>query len=124
MSLLLDTHVVLWWLADDPRLHESARALIRSEPDVFVSSATVWEIAVKQAVGKLEGPEDLPEQVLAAQFAVLDITARHGIAAARLPPHHRDPFDRILVAQAGVERLTLATSDRNVQRYDVSILPV
>jgi PIN domain nuclease of toxin-antitoxin system len=124
MRLLLDTHVVLWWLEDHPRLSGHVADLLLSETDVFVSSASVWEIAVKQALGRLQGPEDLPEQVLAAQFAVLDITARHGIAAARLPLHHRDPFDRILVAQAVGEGLTIATADRHVQRYDVPILPV
>ena len=124
MRLLLDTHVVLWWLDDDPRLSGDVANLLLSEPDVFVSSASIWEIAVKQALGKLEGPEDLPERVLAAQFSVLDITAHHGIAAARLPPHHRDAFDRILVAQAAIEGLTIVTRDRDVQRYDVPLLPL
>jgi PIN domain nuclease of toxin-antitoxin system len=124
MKLLLDTHVVLWWLDDDPRLSSDVANVLLSEPDVFVSSASIWEIAIKQALGKLEGPEDLPERVLTAQFSVLDITARHAIAAARLPPHHRDPFDRVIVAQAAVEGLTIATRDRDVERYDVPLLRV
>ena len=122
MRLLLDTHVLLWWIDDDPRLSSDLAPLLRSEPDVFVSSASIWEIAVKQALGKLEAPEDLAERALAAQFPVLDITDRHGIAAARLPLHHRDPFDRILVAQTITEDLTLVTRDRQVQQYDLPIL--
>src|SRR3954453_18137261 len=113
MRLLLDTHVVVWWLEDHPRLSSDIANLLLSEPDVFVSSASIWEIAVKQALGKLAGPEDLPERVLAGQFPVLDITARHGIAAARLPHHHRDPFDRILVAPGAVEEIPLATPARH-----------
>jgi PIN domain nuclease of toxin-antitoxin system len=124
MRLLLDTHVVLWWIEDDPRLSSDVAALLRSEPDVFVSSASIWEIAIKQVLGKLEGPGDLPERSLTAQFPVLDMTARHGIVAARLPLHHGDPFDRMLVAQAITEELTLVTRDRRVQQYDVALLPV
>jgi len=124
MRLLLDTHVVLWWIEDDPRLSSDVAALLRSEPDVFVSSASIWEIAIKQVLGKLEGPGDLPERALTAQFPVLHMTARHGIVAARLPLHHGDPFDRMLVAQAISEDLTLVTRDRRVQQYDVALLPV
>jgi PIN domain nuclease of toxin-antitoxin system len=124
VRLLLDTHVVLWWVDGSPRISSEIADLLLAEPDVFVSSASVWEIAVEQALGKLEGPEDLPERVLAAQFPVLDMTGRHGIAAARLPPHHRDPFDRMLIAQATVEGLTLVTADRQVQKYDVPLLRV
>src|SRR4051794_35976621 len=115
MRLLLDTHVLLWWIDDNPRLPDEVASLLMSESDVFVSSASIWEIAVKQALGKLEGPEDLPERALEAQFSVLDMPARHGIAAARLPPHHRDPFDRMLMAQATLEELTLVTADRQLQ---------
>jgi PIN domain nuclease of toxin-antitoxin system len=124
MRLLIDTHVLVWWIADDPRLPGDIAGVLAFEPDVFVSSASIWEIAVKQALGKLEGPEDLPELALASQFPVLDMTARHAIAAARLPPHHRDPFDRMLIAQATLEDLTLVTADRQVQRYDVPLLKV
>ena len=124
MKLLLDTHVVLWWLAGDRRLGADVKQLIDHEPDVFVSSASIWEISVKQARGKLEGPDDLPERVLGSGLVVLDITGRHGLAAGRLPLVHRDPFDRMLVAQATLEELTLVTADRQVQLYDVPILKV
>ena len=122
MRLLLDTHVVLWWLAGDQRLGGDLKGVIEHEPDVFLSSASVWEIAVKSAQGCLPGPTDLPERVLAAGLPTLDINARHGIVAARLPLHHRDPFDRMLVAQAITEDLTLVTRDREVQQYEVALL--
>ena len=122
MRLLLDTHVLLWWIDDSPRLPAGVDDLLTSEPDVFVSSASIWEITVKQVLGKLEGPPDLPERAAAAQFPVLDMTARHGIAAGRLPMLHRDPFDRMMIAQALVEGLTLVTADRQVQKYDVPLL--
>jgi len=84
----------------------------------------VWEVAIKQAAGRLDGPDQLPERILASGLRPLPMTATHGIAAARLPPLHRDPFDRLLVAQALIEGLTLATRDRMVQRYDVPLLRV
>jgi PIN domain nuclease of toxin-antitoxin system len=124
VRLLLDTHVVLWWLAGDPRVGADVKQLIDHEPDVFVSSASIWEISIKHARGKLEGPDDLTERVLGSGLGILDVTGRHGVAAGRLPPHHRDPFDRMLVAQAALEELTLVTADRQVQRYDVPLLKV
>src|SRR5438093_8868214 len=100
MSLLLDTHVVLWWLTDDPTLSADIKARLDHEPDVYVSCATIWEVATKQAIGKLKAPADLPERVRDSGFRPLPITADHAIAAARLPLVHRDPFDRMLIAQA------------------------
>jgi PIN domain nuclease of toxin-antitoxin system len=124
MSLLLDTHVVLWWLADDPTLSADIKARLDHEPDVYVSSATIWEVAIKQAIGKLKEPADLPERVRDSGFRPLPITADHAIAAARLPLIHRDPFDRMLIAQARCEDLTLVTRDPYAQRYEVSLLGV
>ena len=123
MSLLLDTHVVLWWLADDITLAGEVKARLDHEVDIYLSSATIWEVTIKQSLGKL-GPADLPERVRDSGFRPLPITAEHGIAAGRLPLHHRDPFYRMLVAQAQTEGLTLVTRDSDIQKYDVSVLAV
>lgn len=124
MRLLLDTHVVLWWMTDDPALSHRTKALLDNEPDVYVSAATVWEVAVKQATGKLTGPTDLPELIRDSEFRTLPVTADHAITAGRLPPIHRDPFDRILIAQAQRENLTLATRDNLIPRYIVATLDI
>lgn len=121
MRLLLDTHVVLWWLADDPTLSEEIKILIDEEPEVYVSPATIWEISIKEATGKL-APANLPERIRDAQFRELPITVDHAIVAGRLPLIHRDPFDRMLVAQARCENLTLATRDAHIQKYEVAVL--
>ncbi|WP_067864512.1 type II toxin-antitoxin system VapC family toxin [Nocardia shimofusensis] len=122
MSLLLDTHVVLWWFAAEPRLSDEVKARLDHEPDVHLSAVTLWEIAIKQALGKLAGPEDLLERIRAAGFVELPIRHDHAVAAGRLPLIHRDPFDRMLVAQANCEGLTLVTADPWCQKYDVSLL--
>jgi PIN domain nuclease of toxin-antitoxin system len=122
VSLLLDTHVVLWWLADDPSLSGEIKARLDHEPDIYVSVATIWEVAIKQAIGKLKDPADLPERILSSGFRELPITAGHALAAGRLPMIHRDPFDRMLVAQARCEDLTLVTRDSRCQQYDVAVL--
>jgi PIN domain nuclease of toxin-antitoxin system len=123
VSLLLDTHVVLWWLADDPQLPDEIKDRLDHEPDVRVSSATIWEIVVKQALGKITAPEGLPERVRDTGFRELPIGFAHAMAAGRLPLIHRDPFDRMLVAQARCEGLTLVTGDSRCQQYDVAVLP-
>jgi PIN domain nuclease of toxin-antitoxin system len=114
---------LLWWLADDPALNAAARAAIRPPHTlVFVSAATAWEISIKQALGKLEAPNDLAEALTANRFHALPITVAHALAAGRLPRYHDDPFDRMLVAQAQVEQLTLVTHDPQLQPYGISIL--
>ena len=120
MRLLLDTHVLLWWLADDPSLGEEARAGI-SDPgsSVFVSAATVWEVSIKRTLGKLEAPSDLVSQIELNSFEPLSMTVSHAYAAGALPRHHDDPFDRMLVAQAMAEDLTLLTRDPRIRVYDV-----
>lgn len=122
MRLLLDTHVVLWWLMDEPALPADVKTMVDEEPDVFVSPATLWEIAIKQAAGKIEAPDDLAERILGADLIELPIRSVHAVAAGRLPPIHRDPFDRMLIAQARKERLTLVTRDKEIHKYDVEVL--
>ena len=122
MSLLLDTHIVIWWLTDDPTLSEDIKDRLDHEPDVYVSAATVWEVAIKQAIGKLKEPVDLPERIRDSGFRELPIRSDHAIVAGRLPLIHRDPFDRILVAQARCEKLTLVSRDPEVQKYEVPVL--
>jgi PIN domain nuclease of toxin-antitoxin system len=122
MRLLLDTHVLLWWLADDPALARQARQLIANEPEVFASAASAWEIAIKRALGKLEAPEDLATALDAGEIARLPIEFEHAALAGALPRHHDDPFDRMLVAQAQCEGLTLLTSDPRISSYAVAVV--
>jgi PIN domain nuclease of toxin-antitoxin system len=123
VSLLLDTHALLWWLADDPTLSDAARTAIANEARIFVSAATVWEIAIKQNAGRLDAPSDLEEEVERNGFEPLPITLTHAYAAGFLPKHHEDPFDRMLIAQAAIEGLKLVTRDRRFTRYGVATLP-
>lgn len=110
--LLLDTHVLIWWLTDDPKLGPRARAMIADERnEVYVSAVSAWEISIKRALGKLDAPEDLGSILEDEGFEVLPITFFHGEQAGRLPLHHRDPFDRMLIVQAQAEGLELVTSD-------------
>ena len=123
MILSLDTHVLLWWLADDPRLSHTARAAISTGANlVFVSAAAAWEIVIKSALGKLDVPSNLEAALTANRFEPLPITIPHSLAVANLPHHHNDPFDRLLIAQAKVEGLTLVTGDEQIKRYDVAIM--
>lgn len=122
--LLLDTHVLLWWLAHDPALGFDAYEAIRdAHNDVYVSAASTWEASIKKALGKLEAPDDLDRIVEVERFLKLPISLYHGQMAGQLPPYHRDPFDRMLVAQAQAEGLTVVTADRNIPRYGVQTLP-
>ena len=123
MKLLLDTHALLWRLADSPRLGSEARARIADPASlVFVSAASVWEIAVKREAGRLVAPGDVSSWIDDNGFLPLSIDVEHAIAAAELPAHHRDPFDRLLVAQARIESLTLVAQDTEIARYDVSLI--
>lgn len=123
MRLLLDTHVILWWLEDNPTLSSEVKDSIDTDLDVFVSAASLWEVSIKQSQGKL-GPADLSERILATGLRELSFTAMHAISAGRLPMIHRDPFDRMLIAQAKTEGLTLATRDEYILKYDVPLLHV
>jgi PIN domain nuclease of toxin-antitoxin system len=123
MKLLLDTHVLLWWLAGDDALPTRAAIAIADAGNaVSVSAATAWEIGIKKAAGRLEAPDDLPEALHANRFDPLAISVAHAIAAGALPPHHADPFGRMLIAQASLEALTLVTVDRRFADYDVDLL--
>jgi PIN domain nuclease of toxin-antitoxin system len=120
--LLLDTHVFLWWRSDSRRLGAGARRAIAEADVVFVSAATAWEAAIKIALGRLRVPDTIESGVEASGFEKLPIGFPHAEAAARLAPHHADPFDRMLVAQARIEGLTLVTHDRRLGRYEVDVL--
>lgn len=125
MRILLDTHILLWWLGDDPVLPAPAAAAIAdADNEVIVSAASAWEIAIKKAAGRLEAPEDLLDALAENEFATLVITPVHALTAGRLPPHHSDPFDRMLIAQAQTEGLTLVSLDRQFSHYDVELLPL
>ena len=119
MRLLLDTHVLLWWLADDRKLAENGRAIIASpDNELFVSSASLWEISIKAALGRLEIElDDLEDAIARSGFRSLPIGFRHALTAGRLPAVHRDPFDRMLVAQASVEELRVLSHDCVFERY-------
>jgi len=122
--LLLDAHALLWWMADDPTLSASARDAMRDPAnDILVSAATVWEIEIKRALGKLTAPDGIVEALESAGFDALPIGAADSEAAGRLPAHHRDPFDRMLVAQAERLDAVIVSRDRSFDAYGVEVLP-
>lgn len=124
MRLLLDTHVLIWWLEGGARLREQARAAISSRAnEVRVSSVSAVEISIKVAKGKLHAPGDLVAQLAHHGFTALPVTIEHGIAMLGLAAKHGDPFDRLLIAQARCEGFTIVTADRAFATYDVPILP-
>lgn len=125
MKLLLDTHALLWWLLDDPELPATVRRLIDRAETVRVSAASIWEVAIKQRLGKL--PElalavaELPELIRQSGFLPLPVDERHAAAVAALPLHHHDPFDHLLIAQAQIEQLTLVSRDPQLAAYGVAL---
>ena len=123
MNLLLDTHTLIWALEDNPSLPALARvAIVDGENMVFVSAVSVWEISIKKALGKLEAPDTLLDEIERIRFTPLDITLEHADRAGKLPAIHLDPFDRMLIAQAQSEQLTLVTRDAEIQKYQVQCL--
>ncbi len=124
MKLLLDTHTMIWAFSAPHLLSAHARdAVSAEENEVFVSVISPWEIAIKRSKKRLRAPEDLDDAVEAHRFHLLPVLLRHTRAIGSMPNHHADPFDRMLVAQAIVDRLTLVTSDRALRRYPVAVLP-
>ncbi|HEY7062377.1 MAG TPA: type II toxin-antitoxin system VapC family toxin [Chloroflexota bacterium] len=127
MKLLLDTNALLWWLADSERLGPAARRSIADPTNaIYVSAASAWEIAIKIGLGKLNVPANattwLPAALAANRFTSLPIEVEHALAVEQLPPHHKDPFDRLLIAQARIEGLTILTGDHNLEQYEVPII--
>lgn len=124
MRALLDTHTFLWWIIDNPLLSVTARQFISdSKNELFLSAASVWEMVIKCQIGRLALPEK-PETFIAGQMVVnsiqsLPVTINHALAVNNLPTHHRDPFDRMLIAQARIERMPLITNDQAIKRYDI-----
>lgn len=122
MRLLLDTHVVLWELGGSRRVSPAAQEAIEQATEVLFSVVSFAEIGVKAAVGKVSVPDDLREHLLRSGVRVLRLDAAHGLSVADLPMHHRDPFDRLLIAQARSEQLTIVTADRRIADYDVPLV--
>ena len=121
-ALLLDTEALIWWDSNDPRLGGNARAAIQDASDVFVSSASAWEIVIKSALGKLQTKRQPTKAVAESGFRQLAFTFEHAEAVRTLPAHHSDPFDRIIIATAKVEDCVIVTSDEKFRRYDVEVL--
>jgi PIN domain nuclease of toxin-antitoxin system len=122
VRLLLDTQVVLWQLAGERELSEAASRAIEEADDLLFSVVSFAEIGVKASIGKLDVPEGLDDHVRASGLRILGLSATHGLAVADLPLHHGDPFDRLLIAQAVADRLTVVTADRRFGAYPISVV--
>lgn len=123
MKYLLDTHTLLWWLEDNPTLSRKAKQIISLNKNIiYVSSVSAWEIAIKKSLGKLEAPDNLEEMIRENNFVPLSISIVHALDIIKLPNHHDDPFDRLLIAQAKYEKLILITRDANIAKYKISVV--
>ncbi len=120
--LLIDTHVAIWWRSNDPRLQLAARDAIATATLVLVSAASAWEVAIKSNLGRIRLPRPFAEGIEDSGFVQLPIGFDHAAAVELLPPHHSDPFDRMLVAQAKVERLVVVTHDRQFEPYGIAVI--
>jgi PIN domain nuclease of toxin-antitoxin system len=125
MRLLLDTQVFVWITQDSPRLSKAARALILEATEVYVSAASIWEIAIKAGLGKIEAdPQRMAQAIEESGFSELPVTAQHAAGVALLPEHHKDPFDRLLIAQALAEPLRLLSSDSQLVPYSDLVIHI
>ncbi len=119
---LIDTHILLWNLNDDKRLRQLHLELLAGSTNKFLSIASIWEIAIKISVGKLSVPADFMDYINDSDLTMLPIAVEHAMAVKELPQHHRDPFDRMLIAQAQQENLTIITIDKNIPLYEVNTI--
>ncbi len=125
MTLSLDTHAFLWWLDDPQLLSKAARKAIGDGKNaVYISAAVIWEISIKRALGKLDAPDDLEAAMAANRFLPLPVTVPHALAVRTLPEHHRDPFDRLLIAQAMTDTVRLYTADTLLPPYSELVILV
>ena len=122
MRILLDSHVALWWLENNSSLGHQCRERIEHAHEAFFSAVTPWELGIKRAIGKLTMPDGLSEALASNGFLPLPISVEHAEHAPALPSHHRDPFDRMLIAQAQLEALALVSADSSLQRYDIEFV--
>ena len=123
MRLLLDTHAALWWLSDDERLGATCADLVSdASSQVLLSAVVVWEVAIKRSLGKLDAPGDLAATLLGAGAQALPVGIDHAEAVSELPWHHRDPFDRLLIAQATIEGAVLVSDDQALRAYGVPLV--
>lgn len=122
MRLLLDTHIVLWQLSGERDLSPAALEAIAAADDLLFSVVSYAEVGIQAAAGKLELPDDLPQRIADSGLRILALSPTHGLAVAHLPVHHRDPFDRLLIAQAVTERLTVVTADARFGAYEVDVI--
>jgi PIN domain nuclease of toxin-antitoxin system len=123
MNLLIDTHIILWWLDDSPRLKAEYRKILTDTDNLcYVSAATIWEISIKTKLGKLDIPDNYLDTLKDEGFQELPVKWSHSRYVNYLPLIHRDPFDRLLVAQAKVEDLTLLSTDTYIRQYDIKVI--
>lgn len=120
---LLDTHILLWWLANDKKLAKKTRDIIaKPTNNIVVSTVSIWEIIIKKSLNKLTAPDNLKEVIISNDFGILSITADHALYLEKLPKIHNDPFDRLLIAQSIVEKVTFITADEIIPKYDIKCL--